>query len=235
MTRKSQKSEERYNLEHFLQNKFGSVEYRILKDDEKPDFIIDLHNKKIGVELTNLYKSNGSLTISESSQIGKRLDVLNNAQKLYFRRNLKKYEFHFNFDLNFPITNNKKFTKKLVHSIEEVLKLNKSSNQFRLKGCPEIESVYCNFVEYEQPLWQLAQVYDVGKIDIDNLKNIIDQKKLKLESYKICDEQWLLVVIDFWNPAQDQEMNLIGDEIISNPFDKIFIYKPASVELIEFS
>ncbi len=235
MTRPAQKQQERDYLKHFLKNKFASTKYSVFKDDsEKPDFIIHLNNKKIGIELTNLYKGDGSNSYSERSKIAKRIDVINRAQKIYLKSESKNFEYNFNFDLNFPISNNKKISKKLAVSLEKTMKIANLPNLFGLEDCEEIKSVYCNFEEYEQPKWKLAQVYDVPNIDINNLLFVVDQKKSKLDSYEICDEQWLLIIIEFWDPAQDQQFSLEGKEFVASPFDKIFIYKPATLDLMEY-
>lgn len=114
------------------------------------------------------------------------------------------------------------------------MKIANLPNLFQLEDCEEIKSVYCNFEEYEQSKWKLAQVYDVPNIDINNLLLVVDQKKSKLDSYEICDEQWLLIIIEFWDPAQDQQFSLEGKEFVALPFDKIFIYKPATLDLMEY-
>lgn len=113
--------------------------------------------------------------------------------------------------MKFPIENNKKFAKKIVAGLKEKIETGDLTYSFKIQDCPEIMSIYSGFVEYEQPKWQLAQVYDVPNIDIDHLLFIVDRKKLKLESYQLCDEQWLLIIIEFWDPAQDQAIILEGE------------------------
>lgn len=105
---------------------------------------------------------------------------------------------------------------------------------FKLNDIPELINISSNFIKYHDPRWQLAQVYDVPNIDINNLSLLINQKKNKLSSYKDCDKQWLLIIIEFWDPAQDQHFSLKGGEFIASPFDKIFIYKPATLDLIDY-
>ena len=57
----------------------------------------------------------------------------------------------------------------MAKSLEQKMDNGDLTNLFKLEDCPEIKSVYCNFEQYEYPTWQLAQVYDVPNIDINNL------------------------------------------------------------------
>ena len=170
--------------------------------------------------------------------MAKRKNVLEIAQKNFLKGNINTYEFNFNFDSNYPIHNVTRATSKLSDGIEKFLKeeINKQkvSEIFTLDACPEILNIHSNFKKYHDPKWNLVQVYDVPNIDISNLSFLISQKKEKLNNYKVCDEQWLLIIIEFWDPAQDQHFSLKGGEFIASPFDKIIIFKPATLDLIEY-
>jgi hypothetical protein len=66
----------------------------------------------------------------------------------------------------------------------------------------------------------------------ERLLEIIREKETK--EYKPCDSYWLLVVIDFINPAQDQEItNAVLPTIQSNRFEKIIVYKTVYEQILE--
>lgn len=77
----------------------------------------------------------------------------------------------------------------------------------------ELCFVYLNTEEYEDAKWRVMQVYDVPMMSRDRLVEIVRDKEVRARKYKKCDAYWLIVVVDFINPAQDQE-------IVFDNFDK---------------
>jgi hypothetical protein len=81
--------------------------------------------------------------------------------------------------------------------------------------------------------WKLGQLHSVGFMSVDRLREIVRQKEAKARGYTGCDEYWLLVVVDFMNPAQEQEIRVDGAVIASDVFRRIVVYKPFFDQVLE--
>lgn len=54
------------------------------------------------------------------------------------------------------------------------------------------------------------------------------------EDYQKCNAMWLLVVIDFWDSAMDQNIPACFNLKIRNgKFDRIFLFKTGEEEVVE--
>jgi hypothetical protein len=74
-------------------------------------------------------------------------------------------------------------------------------------------------------------------MSLNSLRDIIKGKEEKSRQYKQCDVYWLLVVVDFFDLAQDQEILIEGglDTISSEVFEKILVYKTVFGQVLESS
>lgn len=65
-------------------------------------------------------------------------------------------------------------------------------------------------------------------MSLERLKKIVKEKEGKSQDYRRCDSYWLLVVVEFIDPAQDQEIRIDGlDTLRSEVFGKVLIYRTA--------
>jgi len=61
---------------------------------------------------------------------------------------------------------------------------------------------------------------------MEKLRAIVSDKEAQSKSYQRCDAYWLVVVVDFIDPAQDQEIQIDGfEKIASTVFEKVIVYK----------
>ena len=68
----------------------------------------------------------------------------------------------------------------------------------------------------------------------DRLLEIVRDKENKVRGYKECDVYWLLVVIDFFDRAQDQDIPNDGFEKIETKiFEKVIVYKTIFEHIFE--
>ena len=68
----------------------------------------------------------------------------------------------------------------------------------------------------------------------DMLIEIVRDKETLSRKYKECDAYWLLVVVDFTNRAQDQEIQIgCFEKIQSEIFEKIIVYKTLFGHVLE--
>lgn len=209
----------------------GDVEY-----GDKPDIIIN-GNRKIGIELTNLYHDDGRDLNSEQVQHRLRKKIISTAHKMYRSHGGKDIELSFCFDKNNPITDAKNLSRKIADIAKDVE--NQKSGlieNYKLKNTPELSSIYGNSNEYSDPEWRLTQVHHGKTLAPENLIKRIREKESLLRGYRACDVYWLLVVVDFFDSAQDQEIELTPlDKIKSDVFEKILIFRTAHGHIVEIT
>jgi len=192
---------EKYYFEMFRKDyplPSGTIIYR-----DSPDVIVD-GERRIGIEITNFFHENGINLESEQVQSRWREKVISEAQRLYQEQNDSKFEISFGFDKSNPIQNQKTLVKQLIHLAIKIQTF--ETGQIRrdyFKHIPEISFVYLNNKEYEVTRWRVVQVHDVPMLAMDRLLEIIKDKEQRSQKYEQCDAYWLLVVVDFMNPAQD--------------------------------
>lgn len=81
--------------------------------------------------------------------------------------------------------------------------------------------------------WKLMQGHSFGLMSVDRLTEIVRQKEAKVRGYSNCDEYWLLVVVDFMDAAQEQEIQVERLAIESDLFERIIVYKPHFEHVVE--
>jgi hypothetical protein len=99
---------------------------------------------------------------------------------------------------------------------------------------PEIASIWLNSKDWPDPKWgRPGQVYSYEEMSATRLQAIVAEKEAKAVSYALCDAYWLLIVVDWSDPAQDQEITTSGVWLASEVFEKIIVYKPTFEETAE--
>ena len=207
----------------------GAVEY-----GDKPDVILR-GARTIGIEIWNFFLEGGSLPDSEQIQRKAREAVISRTQHLYQAQAGKKFELTFAFYRSVPIRDQTSLARKIA-GLAATLQESKTGQLWRddFRHIPELSFAYLNATEYPDARWRVSQVYDGVLMSLDKLRTIVDEKELKAKDYRPCNTYWLLVVVDFMDRAQDQEIrvdSLAG--ITSQVFEKIIVYKTCFGQIIE--
>lgn len=226
---------ERYYFEMFRTHyplPTGRIEYR-----DKPDVI--LHGKKkIGIEITNFYLEEGGCTDSEQRQRGKRDIVVSKAQSIYFDNGGKRITLIFSFEKGSSIGGR----RQLGELAERIAKLAEKIadrqtgpiGEDAFDGIPELTFVYLIAEEDPNSQWKVQQGYGLSVLSRDKLLKIVTKKESKARSYDRCDAYWLLVVVDFIDSAQDQEIRVDDfQKIDSSVFEKVIVYKTRFHHVLE--
>lgn len=226
MAKKSNLKIEQYQFEMFRRD--YQLPAGTIVHGNKPDVILE-GSRRIGIEITNFFLESGKLPESEQVQQKARESVVSEAQQVYLTNGGKGIELSFSFNKEAPIRDR----GKLVNKIAAVAK-NIDGFETGLiykdvfKDIPELSFVYLNAKEYEDPKWRVIQCYS-GQLMLmsrEKLCAIISAKEAKSKCYQHCDAYWLVVVVDFTNRAQDQEIRINGfEKIASTVFEKVFVYK----------
>jgi hypothetical protein len=220
----TQKEIEQHYFEMF--RKDYSLPYGTIIYDDKPDVILE-GARKIGIEITNFYLEKGELLESEQRQRDLRASVISEAQRAYQASNKEKIELTIGFDKTNPIRDTKTVVQKLVGLAEQIKGNGTDSvDGHFFQNIPEISYVYLYTEKCAAPEWRGVQVYSGSLMSRDDLIRIVRDKEESSKQYKKCDSFWLLVVVDFMDRAQDQEIPIDDfGKIESNVFEKIIVYK----------
>lgn len=199
----------------------GEVEF-----SDRPDVIIR-GEKNIGVEIARLHKVRGKGYKSEKAQIFLRTKVIEEAERIYKEKGGRSVEFWIDFEPEVKLFDVQLSAKKLAEAALLVADEYVGYKGWRsFKELPEIRCIMHNGREYYDAKWRSAQVYDVPGLIVERVKEEVALKSLKIKDYQHCDVYWLLFVVDFWDPAQDQYIDWPGNECLSKtPFEKILIYR----------
>ena len=201
---------------------------------DKPDVLVK-GPRTIGIEITNFYRQAGADEGSEQRQRPRRYEVLSNAHRQYLAARGKGIELTTEFDPKNPITSAAKRTlpNKLADFAARID--TQPMGAFygdSLVDMPEIARIWFSGREWPNPTWvRPGQVHSYEEMSAVRLRAIIAEKESKAANYEPCDAYWLLVIVDWKDAAQDQEITTSGLKIPSNVFEKIVIYKPGFEEI----
>jgi hypothetical protein len=241
----TQQEIERHYFEQF-QNVFdlpeGQIEY-----GDKPDVTIP-GARRIGIEITNFYLERGSLSSSEQRQAERRESVVSKAQDLYLKRGGKNVEFSFGFDKTHPIEDIDALAGEIAGLASKLdCRHNGPIPRDQYRHIKELDFMYLfsghlkhsdrrdaralaqeiyGQLKFEAR-WKVVQVHSHDLMATERLQEIVRAKETKIQQYSQCDAYWLLVVVDFIDAAQEQEIRVDDVSLISDLFEQVIVYKPA--------
>jgi hypothetical protein len=200
---------------------------------DRPDVRIQ-GQRTIGVEVARLYIVDGADPASEQVQRARREQVLMEAQEIHRQRGGRRIELHVDFNPNRPILDITRAAKNLAAVAFEV----QDRSQTVLWNPPAeadlFRYAYHNGEEYADSKWRNAQSFSVPTLDVERLLAVVAEKAAKVSKYDRCDEYWLLLVVDFMDSAQDQELALpAGFRLPPSVFSKVLTYKPQFRQVLE--
>jgi hypothetical protein len=230
----STRDKERHCFEKFRKDyrlPDGIVEY-----GDKPDVILR-GERTIGIEITNFFLEEGTLPTSEQVQRRARDEVLFKAQRIYEMKNGRKIKLGFGFNKAVPICDRNELAKKIADLATRVE--TRATGELRrdvFQDIPELSFAYLIADAAEDDRWQVFQVHSTPIMSLEQLKEIIKEKERKAQDYKQCGSYWLLVVVEYIDPAQDQEIRIDGlDALRSEVFEKVLIYRTAFGHVLEMN
>lgn len=236
MTKKRQKIFESHYLYAFKKH-FSEFPSGEILAGEEPDFVVDDPNsgRSCGIEVANFYISDGSDFKSEQRQKAARVRLLRKIEKDYSTVASQPYVFYIDFDPRMPILDDLNRHKEIVHAIRNLVSSKTKVSLYRpFVQFPEIRHIYAELKSGSVSEWNLNQVYEVPLVDWSRVSTIIEGKSNKVKSYQPCDRYWLLLVIESWDPAQDQVFpNNVSQNLVISPFERVFIYKTVTNEVVE--
>lgn len=227
---------ERYYFDQFRQV-YALPEGAIAHGD-KPDVMIS-GQATTGIEITNLYLHSGAEIGSEQRQRPLRAGVVADAQRFYRLGGGRGIELTVGFDAGNPISlvRRRELPALLATFAQRIDKRNSGpvDRETFQETMPELVSVYLNASGYEDAQWRIAQLYAVEMASMENLRSVVAQKETKAADYRRCDRLWLLVIVDWIDPAQEQEIRADNLKIESSVFEKVILFKPNFNHVVELT
>ncbi len=232
MARESTRARERAYFEQFRKDfdlPVGEVEY-----GDAPDVIVR-GARTVGIELANLFLIDGDDPTSLQQQRRFRERVIEKAQAQYVAAGGMAYEFTIGFDPRNPITD----VKQVAGALSEIALCNQRGLGGELlrsayAATAQIQSVYRTPSTYSDAKWRGVQGFAVPRVDPERVQAVLDAKLKKLPGYRQCDSQWLLLIVDFIDSAQDVELQWpLGVQLRRGGFERVLLYKPQFAEWIE--
>jgi hypothetical protein len=232
MSRPSNQTVERYYFELFRSH--YAVPDGELVFTDRPDVIVR-GAQTIGIEIANLYITCGANSTSEQVQRARRVQTLERAQSLRRASGGRRIELSVDFHPEHPIQENEIVAQTLAAVAKEVQ--NSPSGQvspFLFEHVPELRFLYLSGEEYIDAKWRLVQCYSVPSLSVERLRELVSDKVKKLQAYQPCDVYWLLLVVDFMDPAQDQDLQWPAGVVLNkSPFERILLYKPQLAQVVQ--
>jgi hypothetical protein len=208
----------------------GALEYA-----DRPDVLLR-GARTIGIEITRFYLQSGRSLSSEQQQRPRRERVVLDAHTLHRAAGGRRVELTITFDASRPITSAKgKTLPKQLAAFTATIGTHESGmvDAERLEEMPEVHSIYVSSKEYDDAKWSVCQVYSLDLMSAEGLKDIVKQKESKSAEYAPCDAYWLLIIVDWRDNAQDQEISVERVKIASEIFERIIVYKPGFEDIVE--
>lgn len=224
-TRMSNRNKEAYYFEMF--RKDYQLPLGTLEASDRPDIILN-GQRRIGIEITNFYLDDGALPSSEQVQRKARQGAILQAEQSYLTNGGKKLAISFSFDKAFPIQDVRELSQRVARLGWDVVgrKPGTVGKDVFKKEVPELSFVYLHERRHTEQGWRLVQGHSSPSMSIAKLREIVAGKEELSKSYQHCDAYWLLVVVDFLDRAQDQEIRISGfEKIKSTVFERVVVYK----------
>lgn len=215
---------EKYHFNEFILH-YEIPNGKIIYHD-KPDIIIESESR-IGIEITNYYIKSGNDKNSEQRQKDIRNDILELAQQKYYQKS-EGHNIHLSVTFNDKIKAKAKqeIAKNIVEMALQLTALPEGEIcQSVFEHIDEIQYVYYRTTRNKELKWNTVQSYDVTPISINELIRIIDEKNNKIKDYEDCNSFWLLITMDYFDPAQYQELSILDDYVFEkSKFSKIIVF-----------
>ena len=227
----SKKDRERLWLEHFRRAYQGEFPAGIVKYDENPDVLVIDPAQTVGIEITEFHLIDGGRPESEPQQTLRRAGVVEEARQLYLADGGKNFEFTFGFHY---ISADRR--KKLPTELAAFAKRVESNIGVEIwreaNSAPQEIAFTWNAGLYQDAKWKVQQFNTGSLTSKDKLIEIVRSKESKVEGYQKCDSYWLLICVNFFDPAQDQEIRIDDPHVHSEVFDKIFMFKSVFNQIV---
>lgn len=228
----SEKDIEEFHL-NLLRQSLPTFPQGSLVRSESPDFILDYDSKRIGIEITRLFKSADSFGRHLQVQENERTLLVAESLALYERMKLPCIEVRISFgaQTSFNKKNREEFAERISFLISSNVPIDQSwvrlENKFNDPNtfpC-EIDSISIARYGHTKNFWSIPGAGWVQEDFVSELQLLIDRKNRLVTNFnQHCNFHWLVVVLEgmtdstLFDPS-DRTLN----HIYESKYDKIFL------------
>jgi hypothetical protein len=226
------KIRERFLLDQFLETTALSVE--IIEEGEAPDFVARFEGRRIGIELTDLFKSHEPDRDLPQTQESLSTRIVARAQQLYQESGATPAYVRVCFSPSFDLRalNRDQMARALASFIQELKLVEWQRVDWRPEEIDgplpqEIAFVHALGVpSLELSHWTVVRAGWAAPLTAEAIQARIAEKSARLPKYQeTVRENWLVVVADATRPSQLFESDPQFDaSSISSPFSRTFFY-----------
>lgn len=236
MTCEQKKRHERAHFELFAElfpEVPGGFPLRLSSHDDNPDFLVKSGDRTIGIEHTELFKRrvrSAKRPYTPAELEGIQQGIIRKAREFYASRGLPPATVTVWF---YPSMKHTRFVSgrseamgaELSQFVAEWIRVPHLANEWPRPGdrIPEISHLSI----YEgNSSWTKGNPSLVGPPSVSELQRTIDEKNIKHDVYRQkCDECWLLIAADKFNPAQGFDFTHDGCALTyryASRFERVF-------------
>ncbi len=237
MSNASQKKQrERFLLSHFVE--VAQLQAAIVEETEAPDFIVRFENRRIGVELTDIFISHEVAGNSAQVQESISQRIVARARNLYEAAGMQPAHVSVGFSPGYNLRDLHRDQTAEALAIF-VKRLNLSDGQAVAFGPEQLCGILPHHLSFVHALgvpspamahWSVARAGWVAPLTVEALQSRIDEKALRLPEYQgAIAETWLLIVAEGRQPSQFFDMrSLLDPRRIRSPFARTYFYEHVS-------
>ncbi|MEA3643997.1 MAG: hypothetical protein VBE63_29345 [Lamprobacter sp.] len=229
---------ERFFLERFLEA--SGMVAEIVNQDERPDFVIILEGRLVGVELTRIFISHSSSVLqSQESNSDK---IVFGARKIY--ESLDGYPAHisvfFASSCELQRISRDDTARQLANVVKEMELGKWSYVDWRPESLDSLGNVISivhalGVPDPEMAHWGVVRAGWTAPLTVAQMQARINEKALLLAHYrKKVNENWLLIYSDGMKPSQLFELEAEFDASkLTSPFEKTYYFGHPERTLLE--
>jgi len=237
-----QKRVERTFMVGFLNARGQGELIQFLKDDERPDFLIENGDKTLGIEVIQLLEGSNSTGDKRVKIEGGWADVISELDRVWKTNGLPKVEVSLIFSNETHVPGKK--IESLVERIMKVVKENLPNededktfeNDGTIDGFPEeitnLSILRCK--GFKTSNWDYVDGSWGIILESKMIQRCIDKKEMKRSDYiEKCDEVWLLIVANGGKPSGlfNYEPWLFESKFESS-FDAVFFFDTSTASFV---
>ncbi len=251
---KQERNSQVSDLELFLRTYFKSLPEDVIHDD-RPDLIIRLGDRAVGIEHTRIYRTLGEISgLEPHAQEALQFQIVDKAWQLH--SGISSEKLWLSVDFEDVTTYRKKEVQLIADSIARVVQdalMHLLSNRddglwyqieewrhrrLGLEFPRQVKKIDFQMVDnpgYE--IWGPSYGYVVPHMSVERVRGKIEIKEKQLPDYlSKCNEVWLLIVADTGVPSNHFEIDQdLLSEQFSTRFSKVFLMRSFHLDLHELS
>lgn len=230
---KRKKNAERVFLNRFKEL-FTEFPQGNIKESEEPDFLVDIENGILGIEITEMYRTpeSGNPILQEQESLRKQLANL--SKDLFDQKKLNPIfvSLHFNQVNPLKKKNLNSIAQKTIDLVIQNIPKNDNSVILKVANNPEnfpneLQAIIIFEHKISSSTWDVANSGWGYDLTTDEIQEVIDKKNKKTSNYKLknnCEKLWLLIVTSGYNISTTMNyLENIKQHHFNSNFDRLFV------------